>query len=85
MEKAARVLLDQLGQSIGVNPEEVVTKEVIDDIIWASVCKYSSLGSDLGWVYLTHWGREKKHRHFAADILKRTFLNENKWISIKNH
>ena len=32
--------------------------------------------------YLTHWGRQNG-RHFAGDILKCIFLNENEWISLK--
>ena len=32
---------------------------------------------------LTHWGREKNGRHFADDIFKRIFLNENIWIPVK--
>ena len=32
---------------------------------------------------LTHWSRNKIGRHFADDIFKRIFLNENIWIPIK--
>ena len=32
--------------------------------------------------YLTYWGQHKNDRHFADDILKCIFLNENVWISI---
>ena len=32
---------------------------------------------------LTHWGRGKNGRHFADDILKCIFLNENVWIPIE--
>ena len=32
---------------------------------------------------LTHWGREQNGRHFADDIFKCIFLNENVWIPIE--
>ena len=35
------------------------------------------------WMVLTHWGRGQNCRHFADDIFKRIFLNENMWISLK--
>ena len=35
------------------------------------------------WLHLTHWGARQNGRHFADDIFKCIFLNENLWISIK--
>ena len=32
---------------------------------------------------LTHWGRDKNEHHFADDIFKCIFLNENVWIPVK--
>ena len=32
---------------------------------------------------LTHWGRDQNEQHFADDIFKRIFFNENVWVSIK--
>ena len=34
-------------------------------------------------VFITYWGWDKICRHFADDIFKYIFLNENVWISIK--
>ena len=35
------------------------------------------------WCMLTHWGCDKMAPHFADNILKCLFLNENIWILIK--
>ena len=34
-------------------------------------------------VSLTHWGRDKNGQHYANDIFKWIFLNENVWFPIK--
>ena len=36
------------------------------------------------YLSLTHWGRSRRNeQHFADDIFKRIFFNENVWISIE--
>ena len=34
-------------------------------------------------ILLTQWGRDKNRQHFADDIFKCIFFNENFWISIR--
>ena len=57
---------------------------LISEVLWylKSVMTYFQNPCSPGESELTHWGR-RNGRHFADDIVKYIFLNENAWILIE--
>ena len=58
-----------------------VERKIWQNLVWPHCAEDGDLEVMIGYSLLCHWGRNR--RHFADDIFKCIFLNENVWIALK--